>query len=578
MPRAAAASELPGGELPAGRLRVSALSRNAFLNATPLSYHPLVGLIEITLGLLLAVAAVAALGKWIPIPLPILLVAGGIALSYLPGFDELRIEPDVFFLLFIPPLLFADGWLIPKRDLMRALRPVLLLAFGLVFLTTVVVGYLMHWLIPSLPLAAAFALGAVISPTDAVSVSSITSRLKVPSRVTTVLKGESLINDASGLVAFKFAIAAAATGAFSWNDAVVQFFVQSGGGFAVGLAVAWLIGRLRLGLTRFCIDDPLILTVLSLLTPFAAYLAAEAAQVGSILAVVGAALYAGAHDARFIDAPTRAHSWEVWRMLQFAFNGLVFLLLGVQLHLVVEGLSRAAMIGLAGYALILSAAVMALRLAWVFPASYLPFLLSKRIRDREGPYRPRNVFIVGWAGVRGSVTLAAALSIPLTTATGAPFPGRELLILLAASVIVVTLLLNATTLPFFIRLLKIRGDGIAAREERAARIATAQAAIAALQQRLSQATQADETRFTQALLTQYEHRLQRHSANADRRQHLDALHDTQRDIWLDAVKAERKELMELRKADVINDEVMRVLQADIDLEETLIVGATRHEL
>ena len=536
------------------------------------------GIIEITLGLLLAVAAVAALGKWIPVPLPILLVAGGIALSYLPGFDDLRIEPDVFFLLFIPPLLFADGWLIPKRDLMRALRPVLLLAFGLVLLTTLAVGYLMHWLIPSLPLAAAFALGAVISPTDAVSVSAITSRLKVPSRVTTVLRGESLINDASGLVAFKFAIAAAATGAFSWSDAALQFFVQSGGGFALGLAVAWLIGRLRLGLTRFCLDDPLILTVLSLLTPFAAYLAAEALQVGSILAVVGAALYAGSHDARFIDAPTRAHSWEVWRMLQFAFNGLVFLILGVQLHSVVEGLSRSAAIGLAGYALILSAAVIVLRLAWVFPAAYLPLLLSKRTRDREGSFRPRNVFIVGWAGVRGSVTLAAALSTPLTTATGAPFPGRELLILLAASVIVVTLLLNATTLPLFIRMLKLRGDGVAAREERAARIATTQAGIGALRQRLSKATHADETRFTQALLTQYEHRLQRHSANADRRQHLNALHDTQRDIWLDAVKAERKELMEMRKADVINDEVMRVLQADIDLEETLIVGATRHEL
>jgi CPA1 family monovalent cation:H+ antiporter len=187
------------------------------------------------------------------------------------------------------------------------------------------------------------------------------------------------------------------------------------------------------------------------------------------------------------------------------------------------------------------------------------------------------VFIVGWAGVRGSVTLAAALSLPLTTATGAPFPGRGLLILLAASVIVVTLLLNAATLPFFIRLLKIRGDGVAAREERAARIATAQAAVTALRQRLTEATHADETRFTQALLSQYEHRLQRHSANADRRQHLDALHNTQRDIWLDAVKAERRELMEMRQADVINDEVMRVLQADIDLEETLIVGATRNE-
>src|SRR5450755_1027592 len=536
------------------------------------------GIIEITLGLLLAVAAVAALGKWVPVPLPILLVAGGIALSYLPGYDELIVEPDIFFLLFIPPLLFADGWLIPKRDLLQALRPVLLLAFGLVFLTTVVVGFLMHWLIPALPLSAAFALGAVISPTDAVAVSAITSRLKVPSRVTTVLKGESLINDASGLVAFKFAVAAAATGTFSWSDAALQFFVQSGGGFALGFAVAWLIGRLRVGLTRFCIDDPLILTVLSLLTPYAAYLAAEAAHVGSILAVVGAALYAGAHDARVIDAPTRAHSWEVWRMLQFAFNGLVFLILGVELHSVVDGLSRAALLDLAGYALILSAAVIALRLAWVFPAAWLPLVFSKRTREKEGAYRPGPVFIVGWAGVRGSVTLAAALSLPLTTSTGAPFPGRGFVILLAASVIVVTLLLNATTLPFFIRLLKIRGDGVAAREERAARIATAQAGIVALRQRLAQATDAEETRFTEALLSQYEHRLQRHSANADRRQHLNAVHDTHRDIWLEAVKAERKELMEMRQADVINDEVMRILQADIDLEETLIVGATRHEL
>jgi len=535
------------------------------------------GIIEITLGLLLAVAAVAALGKWVPVPLPILLVAGGIALSYLPGYDELIVEPDIFFLLFIPPLLFADGWLIPKRDLLQALRPVLLLAFGLVFITTVVAGFLMHWLIPALPLSAAFALGAVISPTDAVAVSAITSRLKVPSRVTTVLKGESLINDASGLVAFKFAVAAAATGTFSWSDAALQFFVQSGGGFALGFAVAWLIGRLRVGLTRFCIDDPLILTVLSLLTPYAAYLAAEAAHVGSILAVVGAALYAGAHDGRFIDAPTRAHSWEVWRMLQFAFNGLVFLILGVQLHSVVDGLSGAAALSLAGYAVVLCAAVIALRLVWVFPAAYLP-LLSRRTRDREGAYRPRQVFIVGWAGVRGAVTLAAALSLPLTTASGAPFPGRGLLILLAASVIVVTLLVNATTLPLFIRLLKIRGDGVAAREERAARIATAQAGITALRQRLAQATDAEETRFTEALLSQYERRLQRHSANADRRQHLNAVHDTHRDIWLEAVKAERKELMEMRQADVINDEVMRILQADIDLEETLIVGATRHEL
>src|SRR6266478_5875434 len=179
-------------------------------------------IIEVTLGLLLAVALVGAIGKWLPVPLPLLQVAAGVGLSFFPMFESLTVPPEVFFLLFIPPLLFAEAWIIPKRDLLGVLRPVLLLAFGLVLFSVLAVGYLLHWLLPELPLAAAFALGAVISPTDAVSVSAITSRLKVPSRVTTVLKGESLINDASGLVAFKFAIAAAATGAFSWSDAALQ--------------------------------------------------------------------------------------------------------------------------------------------------------------------------------------------------------------------------------------------------------------------------------------------------------------------------------------------------------------------
>ena len=381
------------------------------------------GLIEATLALLLAVAAVAAISKWINAPLPVLLVAGGVALSFLPGLRSLRIEPDIFFLLFIPPLLFSDAWLIPKRDLLKVMRPVLLLAFGLVFLTVLVVGYLMHWLLPDLPLAAAFALGAVISPTDAVAVRAITSRLAIPSRVSTIIDGESLINDASGLIAFKFAIAAAMTGAFSWSGAVLEFFVSSGGGFLLGLAIAWVIGQARVGLRRFCVDDPTIQTVISLLTPYAAYLAAEALGIGSILAVVGAGLYAGAQDMRHLDAPTRAHSWEVWRMVLFAFNGVVFVLLGVQLRSIIGALSRASALELVGYALALSAAVMVLRILWVFPAAYVPLLLSKRIREREGVHSPRAVFLTGWAGIRGSITLAAALSIPFVTSTGRAIPG-----------------------------------------------------------------------------------------------------------------------------------------------------------
>ena len=532
-------------------------------------------LIEITLALLLAVAAVAAIGKWIEAPLPLLLVAGGVCLSFLPGFDSLSIEPDIFFLLFIPPLLFADGWLIPKRDLLKVMRPVLLLAFGLVFLTVLAVGYLMHWLVPDLPLAAAFALGAVISPTDAVAVRAVTLRLSIPSRVSTIIDGESLINDASGLIAFKFAIAAAMTGAFSWSSAVLQFFISSGGGFLLGLAIAWAIGQARVGLRRFCADDPTIQTVISLLTPYAAYLAAEALGVGSILAVVGAGLYAGAHDLRHLDAATRAHSWEVWRMVLFAFNGVVFVLLGVELHSIIGALSRASAIELTGYALALCTAVIVLRILWVFPAAYLPLLLSRRIREHEGVHSPRAVFLTGWAGIRGSVTLAAALSIPYLTSTGAPFPGRELIILLAASVIIVTLLLNGMTLPWLIRWLDIRGDRIAEREERAARIATAQAGIESLRKQLSRLKSPEETAFANSLLGQYEQRLRRFSANAERKSVLDAQHATQRRIWLATIAAERAELMQMRETDVINDDVLRRLQVDLDLEETRIVGAPR---
>ena len=532
-------------------------------------------LIELTLALLLAVAAVAALGKWVSAPLPVLLVAGGVALSFLPGFRSLKIAPDIFFLLFIPPLLFSDAWLIPKRDLLKVIRPVLLLAFGLVFLTVLAIGYLMHWLIPDLPLAAAFALGAVISPTDAVAVRSISARLAIPSRVSTIIDGESLINDASGLIAFKFAVAAALTGAFSWDRAIMEFFLSSGGGFVLGVAVAWSIGQLRVGLRRFCVDDPTIQTVISLLTPYAAYLAAEALGVGGILAVVGAGLYAGAHDLRNLEPATRAHAWEVWRMVLFAFNGIVFVLLGVQLHSIIAGLTRAGALQFAGYALALSGAVIALRIVWVFPAAYLPLFLSRRIREREGIHNPRAVFLTGWAGIRGSVTMAAALSIPFAAAGGAPFPGRDLIILLAASVIVVTLLVNGMALPFVIRTLGIHGDRIAEREERAARIATAQAAIEALRRRLPSLKTAEESAFATSLLGGYEQRVQRYSANAERRTRLDAQHASQRSIWLAALAAERAELMQMRETDIINDEVLRRLQVDLDLEETRISGATR---
>jgi CPA1 family monovalent cation:H+ antiporter len=430
-----------------------------------------------------------------------------------------------------------------------------------------------HWLLPEMPLAAAFALGAVISPTDAVAVSAVTGKLKIPARVATILNGESLINDATGLVAFKFATAAVVTGVFSWREAALQFVVLSGGGFVLGVALAWAIGKVRAHLVRFCIDDPTVQTVISLLTPYAAYLAAEALGIGGILAVVGAGLYAGVDDTRHVDTATRRHAWEVWTMLTYAFNGLVFILLGVQLHLAIAGIPHTSAFDFAILALGLGAIVVGLRMVWVFPAAYLPLWLFPSIRKREGARDPRDVFLVGWAGVRGSVTLAAALSIPLVTATGIAFPFRDLVILLAASVIVITLLVNGLTLSWIIRWLEIRGDRTAEREERAARLATAQAAASAIRQELPRLKKASERDYAQTLIDEYERRMQDHSANAERRAQIDATREAERRLRLAALRAERDELMQLRDSEVINDEVLRIIQSDLDHLESLVSGS-----
>jgi CPA1 family monovalent cation:H+ antiporter len=528
--------------------------------------------IEIVLALLLALAVVAAAARFVPVPLPLLLIGSGVALSFVPGLGGVRIDPDVFFLLFIPPLLFADGWQMPLRDFKTVLRPVLLLAFGLVLATVVVVGYLMHLLVPSLPLAAAFALGAIVSPTDAVATAAMTQKLPLPARITLILNGESLINDASGLVAFKFAVAAIATGVFSLSAATGQLALVACGGFAAGLVVAWAVGAIRVGLKRVCVDDPTIQTILSVLTPFAAYLAAESVHVSGILAVVGAGLYAGWHDGRNLSVTTRQHAWEVWDMLLFVFNGLVFLLLGLSLRPALGTLTATEpWPTLAGYALALWGVVTLIRIAWVYPGTYLPRLLFRTIRDGEPRPPARNVFIVGWAGLRGSVTMAAALSIPAATATGASFPARDLIIFLSATTIALTLLINGLTLPPLIRALGIRGDGHAEREQRAAEIAMAQAAAAALAREVPRLSRPDEQSFARRLVAEYEARVARHTANAERRRDLDAHAATQRRLQMVGIQAERDELAALRDSGEINDETVRALEARIDHAELTAV-------
>jgi monovalent cation/hydrogen antiporter len=525
--------------------------------------------------LLAVLALTAALGKRVPIPLPLLLIASGVAISFAPGFERVEIEPEVFFVLFIPPLLFADGWTIPKRELLGVLRPVMLLAFGLVLITVLSVGWMVHLLIPTIPLAAAFALGAIVSPTDAVATNAMVGRIGLPPRVTHILNGESLINDASGLVAFRFAIVALATGTFSWLSATGALALVSVGGVVIGVAIAWFVGAIRMSLRNYCADDPSVQTVLSVLTPFAAYLAAESVHASGILAVVAAGLYAGWNDFRTLDAATRQHAWEVWDMLLFAFNGLVFLLLGITVSHALSAFGAENWRIHVTYALLLWAALTVMRVIWVYPAAYLPHWLSPRIRDREGPRDPRDVFLVGWAGLRGSVTMAAALSIPVTLSGGEPFPGRELLIFLAASTIVLTLVLNGLTLPLLVRAFGVRLDRTAERDRRIAEIAIAQAGTAAIQRELSKLSRPEEVARARDLLAAYARRADRHTANAERAVALAVAQATEQRLLVLGLEAERRELYALRDAGTINDETLREIETRLDSAEMHATGAVR---
>lgn len=523
-------------------------------------------LIEVSLLLLLTVALVGAASRRLPLPLPILLILAGVGLSFIPMLNAMTLDPSIFFMLFIPPLLFADGWQFPKREFALYRYSILMLAFGLVFVTTLVVGYVVHWLIPAIPLAAAFALGAVVSPTDAVAVSSVTHKLKLPARMVAVLSGESLINDASGLVAFKFAVAAVVTSTFSFTDAAMNFVLVSAGGTFVGLGVAAVIQWLRLQLQRRGMEDPGVQITLSLLTPFAAYLSAEAFHVSGILSVVAAGIYAGIDDNKHLTLETRMKAWSVWEIVLFVFNGLVFVLLGLQLRDVLGRIPGYSWHELLLYALAVSVTVVVVRLLWVYPGSQISFWLNRLHNPNITPPTPRNLLIIGWAGIRGSVTLAGALSLPLMAGTEL-FPARDLLIFLATSVIVFTLVVNGLTLPLIIRHLRITDDGQIDREERRARIAVSQAAIDVLEARLNNVHESADRELIVALVAEYTLRVQH--ADESNRADVAIINRiaAERATRLYALSAERKTLHDLRNAHKINEQTLFAIQREIDFRE-----------
>jgi CPA1 family monovalent cation:H+ antiporter len=527
---------------------------------------------EHALLLLLLVASLSVVGRWLPWPQLITYLIGGIGMAFLPGFPRFELDPGFFFLCFLPPLLFSDGWLMPLREFVKAKRPILLLAIGLVTFTTLAVGLIAHWLVPGLPLAMAFALGAIISPTDAVAVSAITERLKVPARLSTILSGESLMNDATGLVAFKFALGAVVLGAFSFSRMAAEFSLLSTGGFAIGLGVGYGIGKLRDLLRRLHASDSLIETTLSLMTPYAAYLLADELRVSGILGVVAAGLYSGWRDPVHMDAETRQNAYSVWSLVIFWLNGIAFVLLGLQfpaLYGAVHHQFTAPQ--LLGLTAAVSGTAIISRIIWVIPSSYLPFCL-KSVRNSEVRPLLSRVFVVGWAGMRGTVTLAAAMSIPLLLPDGSPFPGRDIVIFLAFGVIATTLVLQGTTLEPLIRGLGIHGDENRPREERLARMTAVEAGLRALRGLEAAATGADQNAALRLAISEYEERLAILTAEGETQRSAHRRRTAGHHYHTVALKAERKALDELWQSGAIIDEVHRPLQQLLDHEESMLLG------
>jgi CPA1 family monovalent cation:H+ antiporter len=518
--------------------------------------------------LLTAVATLALLSRKLPVPFPIVLVVGGLLLSLIPGLPPVRVTPEVVFLIFLPPILYPAALFTSWRDFHASLRPILLLAIGLVLFTVLLVGFIAHRLIPELPLAAGFVLGAIVSPPDAIAAIAIAERLRVPRRIVSVLEGESLVNDATALVAYRLAIAALATSSISLGSITGRFLIIAIGGIVLGL----LIGMLTTWAQRR-IDDPPIEICLSLLTPFAAYLPAERLGLSGVLAVVTAGIYHGWRIPEITSSSTRLQAGPVWEMIEFLLNGFIFVLIGLQLPEVLSTLSGYSTLQLAWYGVAVSATVILIRIVWVFPATYLPRLLSKSLRNRD-PYPAwQHVAIVAWTGMRGMVSLAAALGVPLVTRNGVPFPGRDLIIFLTFTVILATLVLQGLTLPPLIRWLGVEDDGATDREERIARLKANEAALVRLDEISKSETGSDGV--VQHLRTEYEDRIRQletaepgndsthrglFSLNYDRLAH-------------ETLRVERATIIRLRNERVINDETLRRIQHDIDLAEARLSRA-----
>jgi monovalent cation/hydrogen antiporter len=514
----------------------------------------------ILVGLLAAAAALLAVAELVRVPYPILLVLGGLGLGFVPGMPRIELAPDLVLVAVLPPLLYGAAFFTSLREFRANIRPITLLAIGLVLTTMLAVAVVAHALIPGLDWPTAFVLGAILSPTDPTAATAIAQRLGLPRGLIALIEGESLVNDGTALVAYRFAVAAVVTGSFSLAAASGRFLLNVVGGIAIGLAVGYVLRQVRRR-----IDNPPVEITISILSGYFAYLPAQAADVSGILAAVTVGIYMGWYTPELTTPQTRLQGIAVWEILFFLLNALLFALIGLQLPAIVDGLSGTSTAALVGYAVAVTAVVMLARFGWIFLTTYLPRLVSRRGRRTAPPWQSSTV--LAWSGMRGAVSLAAALALPLTTDSGAPFPDRDLIVFLTFAVILGTLVVQGLTLPGLIRLLDLEDDRLAEKEEAKARIYAAEAALARLDELLEEEWVREDT--AERLRGLYDFRRERFRSRfepeGDRSAEARSV-DFQR-LRHELLDAERRAVLELRRSGRIDDAVMRRVVRDLDLED-----------
>src|SRR5580765_4496737 len=518
--------------------------------------------------LLLFVVAFGALARKLHTPYPIILVIAGALLGFVPGIPKIPLNPDFIFFVILPPLLYAAAWVTSWREFSYHLVSILLLAFGLVAFTVLGVSTAAHWLFPGFDWRLGFVLGAIIAPTDALAATSIAKRIGLPKRIVDILEGESLVNDASGLLALEFGIAMVVRGQTpSVTEGLGRMAFLVLAGLAVGLVAGWIVDRIER-----LIDDGPIEIAISILTPYAAYFAADRIHASGVLAVVACGLYLSRRSSEFFSPEVRLQIWGFWDSFTFILNGLVFVLIGLQLPHVLAGIHEYRLSVLLLYGALFSGLVIVLRLLWMFPGARLANLIRTRIlHQNEKVPAWRGLLVVGWTGMRGVIALAAAIALPETLANGNPFPQRDLIVFLAFSVIFVTLVLQGLTLPFVVRVLGVAGASGPkdenGEEETSARREMLDAALAYLEESRKE----DESEFQEIyddLTGHYRHRLAAVSGKDDS---LDALTPDHRErhtrLLRDLLRVERQTALRLRNQGRINDETLRQLEYELDLRE-----------